>query len=105
MSSAGVNVFQTVGIEQNIPQERSISLPVAVVRRPGCSGDINAVQLRQAILMPGAARTYFFSEPVSVFKRSLLILSTTPALRSATSLILYSAALPNNSAVSAGVSL
>ena len=42
---------------------------------------------------------------VTLTRRSLLIFKTTPAFRSATSLILYSAAVPRNCAISDGVSL
>ena len=44
----------------------------------------------------------FFTNPVS---RCLSIFKTTPEFRSATSLTLYSAAVPSNCAVSEGVSL
>src|SRR5207245_1762433 len=46
-----------------------------------------------------------FAAGVSNFSRSLLIFSTIPALRSATSLTLYSADVPNTCATSDGVNL
>src|SRR5215470_4813021 len=49
--------------------------------------------------------TNYFAAGGSVCKRSLLTFSTTPALRSAISLILYSADVPSTCATSDGVSL
>src|SRR2546430_1272878 len=45
----------------------------------------------------------YFSALANGFNRSLLILSTMPALRSATSLTLYSADVPSTCATSEGV--
>src|SRR5881398_2110620 len=47
----------------------------------------------------------YFSALASDFSRSLLIFSTIPALRSATSLTLYSADVPSTCATSEGVNL
>src|SRR5437879_13540981 len=47
----------------------------------------------------------YFSALANGFNRSLLILSTMPALRSATSLTLYSADVPSTCATSEGVNL
>src|SRR5258705_12013346 len=74
---------------------------------PRC--DLRGLDKRKSIAKAGFARprrrTSYFAVGASVFRRSLLIFTTMPAFRSATSLTLYSEEAPSTCATSDGVSL